>query len=279
MTAPAFADVIGDPIAQSKSPIIHKFWLQKLGMAGDYRAVLVTPTTLAAYFARHRLYPNWRGCNVTIPHKQAVLALVDRVSDTVRAVGAANCIQATATGLFAENTDVEGVLAAINWSPGRRQPGITCLVGAGGAARAALHALRLAGVQHLRLLARRPTAATGLLAEFGMTGRIHDFDAAETAFSRCQTIINASPLGMTGQPAMPAPLLAALSLVDPAALVFDMVYAPLETSLLATARSLGRQSVDGLTMLIGQADMAFQLFFGAVPPRQHDTELRALLSA
>ncbi|OYU16395.1 MAG: shikimate dehydrogenase [Alphaproteobacteria bacterium PA4] len=272
-----YAEVIGDPIAQSKSPLIHKFWLDKLGIPGTYRATRVSPDALPAYLAERRADPAWRGCNATIPHKQAALPLLDAVLGSAARVGAANCLYRAPGGLIGENSDVEGVAEALDLP--EREPGVTCLIGAGGAARAALFALDRAGVRDLRLIVRQPAKGEALLAEFGMAGRVFGFIDSDVALRLADTVINASPLGMLAQPAMPRDVLDALALTAADALVFDMVYAPLETGLLAAARALGRQPVDGLTMLIGQADLAFQLFFKAAAPRHHDAELRALLTA
>jgi shikimate dehydrogenase len=281
MTRP-YAEVIGDPIYQSKSPLIHNFWLQKQQIDADYRATRVRAEDLAAYLADRRLDPLWRGCNVTIPHKQTVLRLVDAPLRTATSVGAANCIYRGRNNILggslgAENSDVEGIREALDL--GNREPGITCLIGAGGAARAALHALDLAGVDELRLLVRRPDQAQALLADFGLAGSVHRFVHSGAALAGATTIINASPMGMAGQQRMDPAILEALALADPAALVFDMVYAPLATELLERARGFGQLPVDGLTMLIGQADLAFGLFFNAAAPRQHDAELRKVLTS
>ena len=277
-----YAEVIGDPIYQSKSPLIHNFWLGKLGIDAEYRATRVRAEDLAAYLADRRVDANWRGCNVTIPHKQAALKLVDAPLSTATKVGAVNCIYRGRSSLLGgslggENSDVEGVREALDLSG--REPGVTCLIGAGGAARAALHALDLAGVDELRLLVRRPDQARDLLDEMGLDGSIWRLGHAGQALAGATTIINASPMGMAGKQRMDPAILEALALTDSQALVFDMVYAPLETELLARARALGRLSVDGLAMLIGQAELAFGLFFNADAPRQHDAELRRLLTA
>lgn len=274
-----YAEVIGDPIYQSKSPIIHNFWLDKLGLDAEYRAVRVRADGLGPYFAKARADPNWRGCNVTIPHKTNVLTFVASTLRSARQVGAINCIYPSAKGLIGANSDVDGVLESLDAVSLQRDAGITCLIGAGGAARAALYALDVAGHRDLRLIVRRPERANDLLDRFGMAGSIHGFKDAEVALAGANTVINASPLGMMHQQRMPASILESLALTASDALVFDMVYAPLETDLLAQARSLERRAVDGLTMLIGQADLAFQLFFQAQAPREHDAELRALLTA
>jgi shikimate dehydrogenase len=274
-----YAEVIGDPIYQSKSPLIHGFWLEKLGLKAEYRATRVRADGLATYLEKRRADPDWRGCNVTIPHKQDILRLIDFPLPTARRVGAVNCVYRTRNGLSGENSDIDGVREALDMTAGERDPGRTCLIGAGGAARAALHALDSAGASDLRILVRRPERAEALLAEFGMAATIHRFADAAIAFAGADTVINASPLGMAGQQRMPVAMLEALAETAANALVFDMVYLPLETALLAAARALGRRPVDGLTMLIGQAELAFNLFFHAQAPREHDAELRALLTA
>ncbi len=273
-----FAEVIGDPIAQSKSPIIHRFWLEKLGILAEYRATHVPPEGLAQHFVKRRSDPLWLGCNVTIPHKQAVMRYLGSLMRTAQRVGAVNCVFRTPNGLTGENSDVQGVLESIDAGDFQREAGVACLIGAGGAARAAVHALQTAGASELRIIARDAEKAHSLLGHFEISGTVHDFGDAEEALAGADTVINASPLGMAGQPAMPASLLAALALTAPDSLVFDMVYAPLETALLAAARAADRRAVDGLTMLIGQADLAFQLFFQSPPPREHDAELRGLLT-
>lgn len=274
-----YAEVIGDPIAQSKSPLIHNFWLEKLDLAAEYRAVRVRADGLNAYLATRKIDPAWRGCNVTIPHKQSVIVPLAGVLRSAKQVGAANIVYPSAKGLMGANSDVDGVLESLDAVSLHRDAGITCLIGAGGAARAALYALEVAGMRDLRLLARRPERAQQLLDRFGLAASIHGFDDAEAALRNCNTVINASPLGMTGQPHMPSQVCDAIAHTAADALVLDMVYAPLETALLARAAAEGRRPVDGLTMLIGQADLSFQLFFQAQPPRQFDAELRAILTA
>lgn len=274
-----YAEVIGFPIRQSKSPLIHNFWLQKAGIKAEYRAVQVRGNALADYIAERRDDPHWRGCNVTLPHKQAALALVDNRLRTAERVGAVNCIYRTPKGITGENSDVDGVLESLAAGGRDRDPGIVCLIGAGGAARAAMYALDVAGVHDLRVLVRRPERGQELLASFGMAGSVYRFGDADAAMAGANTVINASPLGMLAEQPMSAGMLGALAAAASDALVFDMVYNPLETPLLATARAGGRRVVDGLTMLIGQADLAFQLFFQVPAPRQHDAELRAMLTA
>lgn len=268
-----YAEVIGDPIAHSKSPLIHNFWLGKLGIDAEYRACHVRPEELADYFTQRRVDSQWRGCNVTIPHKVAVLSIADKVDGEVKDIGASNCVLPTAQGLYATNTDAEGILEAIDTSPWP-----VCVIGNGGAARAALSALDLLAAHNLRLLVRDESRGKAMLDEMRYQGEVFPFARAGDAMRDCEGIINATSLGMTGQPDMPGLLLESLKNASPDAFVFDMVYAPLETRLLSTARELNLKAVDGLTMLIGQASAAFQSFFHQPAPREHDAELRALLT-
>jgi shikimate dehydrogenase len=268
-----YAEVIGDPITQSKSPLIHNFWLAKFGIEADYRTCHVHPEELPDYFAQRRKDPAWRGCNITIPHKIAALNLVDVVEWDAEKVGATNCVVPVNGRLVAHNTDINGVDQALQYGQSD-----VCLIGAGGAARAVFPTLNVLCAMEIRVVARDPEKARasldGLWHDFSFFG----FDQAEDALRDVETIINASPLGMTGQPEMPAAILANLQLASDRACVFDMVYAPLETALLRAARAHGLEAIDGLHMLIGQAAAAFGHFFGQSAPREHDTELRALLT-
>jgi len=242
-----YAEVIGNPIAHSKSPAIHRFWLKKLGFIGDYKPTLVTD--LNDHFEARRRDPDWRGCNVTAPHKAAVIPFLDEASP----IGAVNCILRDGDRLIGLNTDVDGIEEALAGADRTR----VVLIGAGGAAKAARAALADAG--EIASIVRQDIEKTGLIA--GAT-----------------LIVNATPLGMAHAGAIPASLLAALPSAAPGATVLDMVYEPLDTPLLQAARAAGLRTVDGLAMLIGQARRAFRLFFGAEPPAEHDAELRHLLS-
>lgn len=271
MTRP-YAEVIGDPIAHSKSPLIHGFWLDALGIDAAYERVHVTPDALPAHLAERRADPDWRGCNVTIPHKIAVMDLVDDPGGVRDSIGAMNTLLRQPDGsVIGTNTDAGGFAAPIADLDlaGRH----VTVVGAGGAARAVLWALARLEVERVTLMNRSPLKAAGLLARFGLKGDVVSLDAplAPTA----ALLVNASPLGMTGQP----PLHLDLTPLSEDAVVYDIVYAPLETPLLAAARARDLATVDGLDMLIGQAALAFELFFGVAPPRNRDDELRALLTA
>jgi shikimate dehydrogenase len=244
---PPYAEVIGDPIAHSKSPAIHNFWLKSLGIEAVYHATLVTD--LNDYFGARRGDLDWRGCNVTAPHKQAVIPFLDEASP----IGAVNCIVRDGGRLIGLNTDVDGVAEALAGADLSR----IVMIGAGGAARAVQFALPEADIISIT---RRNMDEVGLIE--GAT-----------------LIINATPLGMTHAGPMPDSLLAALPSAAPGATAFDMVYQPLDTLFLQAARAAGLRTVDGLAMLTGQARQAFRLFFGAEPPAEHDARLRHLLIA
>ncbi len=264
-----YAEVIGDPIAQSKSPLTHRFWLDALGLAGDYRATLVSEADLPAFVESRRDDPAWRGCNVTMPHKLAVMDLVDDPGGVRGSIGAMNTLLRQPDGaLLGTNTDAAGFFAPIAELDLAGAPVV--VIGAGGAARAVLFALARAEVGRVTLLNRDVLKGAALLAAFGLKGQALPLDGA---LPPAALVVNASALGMRGQPELAID-------VDGQpedCVVYDLVYSPLETGLLAQARARGLDTVDGLDMLIGQAAVAFELFFGAEPPRERDDELRALL--
>jgi len=265
-----YASVIGDPIAQSKSPLIHRFWLDALGLSGDYVRAHVTAEGLADYIAASRDDPNWRGCNVTLPHKIAIMDLVDDPGGVRDSIGAMNTILRQDSGsLVGTNTDAGGFVAPIAGLD--LTDAHVTVVGAGGAARAVLFALSKLGVARVTVMNRSPLKAAGLLARFGLKGDVVPLGAPLAPTTAL--LVNTSALGMAGQP----PLDLDLSPLGEEAVVYDIVYSPLETPLLAQARARDLETVDGLEMLVGQAALAFELFFGAEPPRDRDSELRALL--
>ncbi len=278
-----FAEVIGDPVSHSLSPLIHRYWLQALGLSGDYRATGVQRSALARFFEERRTDPLWRGCNVTIPHKETAAALVDQLDPVARIIGAINCVVAGAGGLTGYNTDVDGVAAALDTTPleGRT----VAMIGGGGAARAvvAYCARRQAG--RLIVLARDPIKARTLAAiQPDLEVEVRPLGDAGPALMGVSAIINASPLGMLGSPPMPGDLLDAIGRAAERAVLFDMVYKPVGTSFLAAGASFlaagdGRSPrvVGGLTMLVGQARRAFELFFGAATPAD-ERALRDLLA-
>lgn len=266
-----YAEVIGDPIAHSKSPLIHGFWLDVLGIDADYRKVHVKPEGLAAYIAERAADPAWCGCNVTVPHKLAVIDLIEDRGDVRHTIGAVNTIfRADDGALVGTNTDAGGFYAPIADLDVAGEPVV--VIGAGGAARAILFALSRMDVGPVTVMNRNPLKAAALLSTFGLKGQALPLGPAAPAAA---LLVNASTLGMTGQP----PLALDLAALSDDAVVYDIVYAPLETPLLAAARARGLETVDGLEMLIGQAAIAFEILFGVAPPADHDGDLRALLVA
>jgi shikimate dehydrogenase len=266
-----YAEVIGDPIAHSKSPIIHQFWLDALGLAARYDAKHVTAGALESYFDERRNDASWHGCNITIPHKIAALEFVTDPGDVRNSIGAINTVFRGQDGvLVGTNTDAGGFylpIADLDLAGAR-----AIVVGAGGAARAVLFALAQADIGEVTILARGGLKAAGLLAQFGLKGQVLPMDAR---LPKAQLLVNASPLGMKGQ----EPLEIDLSPLPETALVYDLVYTPLETPLLQAAKARDLETVDGLDMLIGQAALAFELFFGKAPPADMEDELRVKLLA
>lgn len=281
----AYAEVIGDPIAQSKSPAIHGFWLAHLGIDADYRASRVDTGDLREFMNTRRTDPDWRGCNVTMPHKQAVIPFLDRLDPLAASVGAVNTIVPEDGALVGYNTDVPGFLEPLR--PLLDQTHyfrMARVLGTGGAARAIVKGL--ANEKLVIVLAGRdPTRARALLDELDPTGEhhvasiAHFADPTDFVFDDRETcldlVVNASSLGMTGQPQ----LTFNLSHAPPGSIFYDIVTSPLDTAFLQSARAAGFRTVDGLSMLIGQADHAFRRFFGALPPRDLDAALRAVLGA
>ena len=280
-----YAEVIGDPIAHSKSPLIHNFWLAKLGIDAEYRACHVRPEGLEEYLARRRGDSNWRGCNVTMPHKQAVIPLLHSVDEPAAFVGAVNTIWPVSNGLpIGSNTDVAGFLEPLE---GLLQKThyfrMARVLGTGGAARAIVRAL--ADRNFVIVLAGRDSAkARAMLDQLAPDREHHAVDLAHFATPTdfafddregcCDLVVNASPLGMRGQP----PLAFDWRHAPPGAIAYDIVTDPVETAFLQAARASGHKTIDGLAMLIGQAAVAFEKFFGQPAPREHDAELRALLT-
>lgn len=281
-----YAEVIGDPIAQSKSPVIHGFWLEQLGLEGRYDRAHVKAEGLADYLAARRGDPAWRGCNVTMPHKQAVIALLDRLAPLAARIGAVNTIVPEDGALVGYNTDAPGFLEPLQ--PMLAQTHyfrMARVLGTGGAARAIIAALADAGMV-IVLAGRNVEKARALLDELDPKGEhhvaplSHFADATDFAFDDREgcfdLVVNASSLGMTGQP----PLAFDMTHAPPGSVFYDIVTSPLETAFLKSARGSGFATVDGLSMLIGQADHAFRRFFGAKPPRgEADAALRARLLA
>lgn len=272
-----YAEVIGDPVDHSKSPLIHKFWLEKLGIEGDYRSRVISAGGVDDYLEEVRTDPLWRGCNITAPLKTEAATRIGDPTGLSGRIGATNTVYRSPFGdCIAANTDLQGLAAALGRAkaPGNQ----VCVIGAGGAARITLEFLRLRGTMEVSLIARDIIKGESIHHLSGSSGAVHPFQRATEAIANSEWLINATPLGMAGMPPMPESVLNALG-SDDDAFVFDMVYSPLDTELLRRARQLGRQTAGGLVMLIGQAAAAFELFFGMPAPREHDAELRERLTS
>jgi shikimate dehydrogenase len=262
-----YAEVIGDPIAHSKSPLMHRYWLQSLGIEADYRARQVRSGEVGTYLADRRREPLWRGCNVTAPLKIEVMEHLSALGLDARAIGAVNTIIPQGEEeLLGVNTDAHGALFALAGV----EAGHAVVIGAGGAARAALFALKVLGVPQVTVINRDMIRARVALDDLEIDGRVLPLGSEPAA----DLLVNTTPLGMIGNPEVP---------FDPGVLpqtatVFDMVYAPLETKLLAGARARGLATIDGLRMLAEQGAMAFAAFFDGGPERADTAELRELLT-
>jgi shikimate dehydrogenase len=272
---PPLAGVLGWPIGHSRSPALHGHWLRRYGIAGHYVPLAVAPDDLPdALAALPKL--GFRGMNATLPHKEAALALAAEATDRARVIGAANTLTFLRGGGYrADNTDGEGFLRnlrqqAPGWSAAL---GPALVLGAGGAARAVLHALLEDGAPEIRLANRTRARAEALAARFGPRIAVVEWPAAEAALEGAATIVNTTALGMAGQP----PLELRLELAPAASLVTDIVYQPLVTPFLARAAEAGLRSVDGLGMLLHQAAPGFEAWFGRAP--EVDEELRAAVLA
>lgn len=269
LPSPPVAGVIGWPIAQSRSPLIHRFWLRALAMDGDYGRFPVRPEHVGAAM-RGLSALGLRGVNVTAPHKLAVMEHLDAIEPAAAALGAVNTVVVGEDGrLSGMNTDVSGFLTPLSGFDMRGWP--VTVLGAGGAARAVLAACAQAGAGPVTIVARDRDAAAQLLEQFGLAGGVRGFD--QPLPEDCRLLVQATSLGMAGKPALNVDV----SPLPEGCIVYDLVYAPLETALLCAAGARGLPTIDGLHMLIGQAARAFEAFFGAPPPRDRDAELRGCL--
>ncbi|MFV2002890.1 MAG: shikimate dehydrogenase [Paracoccaceae bacterium] len=269
------AAVIGSPIAHSRSPALHAHWLKRAGLKGYYIPMDVAQKDVAQVI---RAMPGmgFVGANVTIPHKETVLALADIVTDRAALIGAANTLIFREDGkIHADNTDGYGFIENLRQgAPGWvAKSGPAAVFGAGGAARAVLAALLDAGVSEIRLSNRTRARADALRSEFGARIRVFDWVKAGNMLDQVAVLVNCTSLGMVGKPQLRVPLDA----LSPRAVVTDLVYTPLETGLLRHADELGCTTVDGLGMLIHQAAPGFERWFGVRP--EIDQETRRVVMA
>lgn len=258
------AGVIGWPVGHSRSPRLHNRWLAESGIDGAYVPLPVPPGALADAL-RGLVAMGFRGANVTVPHKEQAFALVDRRDAAAEAIGAVNTLVVHDDGTIeGRNTDAHGFFAHLTAAAPEWHAGMPAIVlGAGGAARAVLFALRDAGVPEIRLVNRTPARAEALAAAFGPTIRpLPSWAQAESGLSRPVLLVNTTSLGMTGQP----PLEISLDALPHGSIVYDLVYSPLRTDLIAAAEARRLKTVDGLGMLIHQARPGFAAWFGAEPP-------------
>lgn len=257
------AGVIGWPVSHSRSPRLHGFWLNSYGVDGAYLPLAVRPER-ARDAIRALPLLGFAGANVTLPHKEAALTAVDRVTPEAERIGAVNTIIVAADGsLEGSNSDGFGFIENLRQSAPQWRPaqGPAVLLGAGGAARAIAAALLDPGVPELRLVNRTAKRAEQLARDIGGPISIHDWAQCGAAMKDAALLVNSTTLGMKGQP----PLEIDLKPLPPEAIVYDIVYVPLETPLLAAARARKLAVVDGLGMLLHQARPGFTAWFGVEP--------------
>ena len=266
------ACVIGWPIAHSRSPLIHNYWIKQHNLNAEYRREAVPPGEIEEFVKNLREH-GYVGANVTVPHKEAALALTTP-DERARAVGAANTLWYADGVLRSTNSDVEGFLANLDsatpgWDRGLES---AVVLGAGGAARAVIFALISREVERIYVINRTPERVDGLKKQFGPKVKPAGWDETTGLLGGAGLLVNTTPLGMTGQPPLDINLRCPASLV-----VAELVYDPLVTKLMLAAREKGLRNVDGLGMLLHQAVRGFELWFGIKP--EVTPELRALVEA
>jgi shikimate dehydrogenase len=269
------AGVMGDPVMHSRSPKLHNYWLGKYGLTGTYVPLAIKAEHLRAAL---RALPalGFSGCNLTIPHKEAALAIVDRVDPLAGRIGAVNCVVVAADGsLTGHNHDAFGYIESVREAQPRwrADAGPIVVIGAGGGARAVLVSLIDQGAREIRLVNRTLARGKALAGELGGPIAALGWGEREAALKGAAMLVNATNQGMVGEP----PLDLALDSLPASALVSDIIYIPRETALLAAARKRGNPTVNGLGMLLHQARPAFQAWFGIMP--EVTPGLRAMIEA
>lgn len=269
------AGVMGWPVMHSRSPMLHNHLFKQYGLAGTYVPLAIAPGNLEG--ALRGLAPlGFSGCNITIPHKQHALAIVDEADAVARRIGAISCVIVRADGSLAgTNNDAFGFVQNIlQQQPAwRADAGPVVVVGAGGGARAVVYSLAERGARGIRVINRTVARAEALAREFGSPVTAIAWEDRHRALEGGAMLVNTTSQGMVGQP----PLDLALDTLPATALVCDIVYVPVETPLLAAARRRGNPTVDGLGMLLHQVRPAWQAWFGIDP--QITPELRAHIEA
>jgi shikimate dehydrogenase len=268
------ACVIGWPVAHSRSPLIHRFWLEQLKIAGSYELAAVAPGDFPD-FVRGLARNGFVGANVTLPHKQSAFELCDVTLPAANWLKAVNTLWIEAGKLCGDNSDCDGFLGALDQdAPGWDQGFRTAVVlGAGGAARATVHALQLRGITRIFLVNRTRERAEKLAGDFEAPAEVVDFVDLPGAMAGAGLLVNTTSLGMRGQP----PLIVDLAPLPPRAIVSDIVYVPLETLLVKAAKARGLRAVSGVGMLLHQAVPGFERWFGKRP--NVTAELRGLVEA
>jgi shikimate dehydrogenase len=269
---PPAACLIGWPAAHSRSPLIHHYWLRKLGIEGGYNIEAVPPEGFAE-FVLHLSTHGFVGANVTIPHKERALALT-KPDDRAGAVGAANTLWYEGGELRSTNTDIEGFINNLDaCAPGWDAATDALVLGAGGSSRAVVFGLLDRGIGRVHLANRTIERARALADQFGPNVHPLAWDAVGDLLPHAKLLVNTTSLGMHGQPALELDV----GLLPSQAVVADLVYVPLQTPLLAAAQARGLKTADGLGMLLHQAVRGFELWFGQRP--EVTPELRALVEA
>ncbi len=267
------AGIIGWPIGHSRSPLMHRYWLEKYGLKGSYDPLAVKPEELEQIL-RGLAGKGFAGVNITIPHKEAALTIVDEADEAARRIGAVNTIVIDKAGRLAgRNTDGFGFITHLretlpDWRP---DSGDGVIIGAGGAVRAIAVALQDAGVERILIANRTAEKAQQIADDIGGNINVVSWEDRGAALAGAGLLVNGTSLGMVGNP----PLELSLDRLPATAAVYDIVYAPLKTGLLAAAQARGNPVVDGLGMLIHQARPAFNAWFGTMP--EATPELRDLL--
>ncbi|WP_436643720.1 shikimate dehydrogenase [Microbaculum sp. FT89] len=266
------ACVIGWPARHSRSPLIHRHWLTRYGIAGDYVIEEIAPEDFETFLSGLSAH-GYVGCNVTLPHKEAAARLVAVRDETAARLGAVNTVWYRDGDLVGANTDVYGFLANLDAGAPRWDAGLdrAVVLGAGGAARGIVHGLLTRGVGRIDVVNRSLDRAAALAGAFGPAAIAHGWDAIDTVLEGARLLVNTTSLGMQGKP----PLEIDLAPLAPDAIVNDIVYVPLETNLLKAARARNLNAVDGLGMLLHQAVPGFEKWFGVRP--EVTADLRAVL--
>lgn len=270
------AGIVGWPVTQSLSPVLHGYWLKQLGIEGEMLRVPARPEDFRDVIARLRA-EGFAGVNVTVPHKEAAFALADRVDAAAKMAGAANLLVFHAGAIEGRNTDSYGLAESLRENIGALGGATVVLLGAGGAARGAVLALENLGAGTIHILNRDAERARNLAAQLGphvnarlVPGALADW---KSVAANAALLVNSTSAGMSGNP----PLDLDLGALPPGAAVCDIVYKPLETQLLTDAVARGHKTIDGLGMLMHQAVPSFEVFFGKRP--QVDAGLRAALES